>query len=38
VRYAINDTKLKLLGWQPRAQFDQELANVVEYYRNNFVW
>ena len=38
VRYAIDDNKLKLLGWQPRAQFDQELTNVVEYYRNNFVW
>jgi dTDP-glucose 4,6-dehydratase len=38
VRYAINDNKLKLLGWQPQAQFDQELANVVEYYRTNFVW
>jgi dTDP-glucose 4,6-dehydratase len=38
VRYAIDDSKLKKLGWAPVADFDQELTNVVEYYRNNFVW
>ncbi len=38
VRYAIDDSKLKQLGWQAKADFDQELASVVEYYRNNFVW
>jgi dTDP-glucose 4,6-dehydratase len=38
VRYAIDDSKLKKLGWVPVADFDQELAKVVEYYRNNFVW
>jgi dTDP-glucose 4,6-dehydratase len=38
VRYAIDDSKLKQLGWQPKADFDQELASVVEYYRNNFLW
>jgi dTDP-glucose 4,6-dehydratase len=38
MRYSIDDTKLKSLGWAPQADFDQELANVVEYYRNNFLW
>jgi dTDP-glucose 4,6-dehydratase len=38
VRYAIDDSKLKKLGWQPAAKFDQELKHIVEYYRNNFVW
>ena len=38
VRYAIDDSKLKKLGWQPLANFDQELERIVEYYRNNFVW
>ena len=38
VRYAIDDSKLKKLGWQPLAEFDQELERIVEYYRNNFVW
>lgn len=38
VRYSINDSKLKLLGWQPQADFDTELKLIVEYYRNNFLW
>ena len=38
VRYSIDDSKLKSLGWQPTANFDQELAVIVEYYKNNFVW
>lgn len=38
VRYAINDAKLKSLGWQPSANFDVELTRIVEYYRQNFVW
>jgi dTDP-glucose 4,6-dehydratase len=38
VRYAIDDSKLKKLGWLPVASFDQELEQIVEHYRNNFVW
>jgi dTDP-glucose 4,6-dehydratase len=38
VRYSIDDSKLKSLGWQPRADFDTELAKIVEFYKNNFVW
>jgi dTDP-glucose 4,6-dehydratase len=38
VRYSINDEKLKLLGWTPKAHFDTELAKIVEYYMNTFVW
>lgn len=38
VRYAIDDGKLKLLGWQPKANFDTELEKIVDYYKNNFVW
>lgn len=38
VRYSIDDTKLKNLGWSAQASFDQELARIVEHYRNNFVW
>jgi len=38
VRYAIDDSKLKSLGWEPKADFDIELAKIVEYYRNNFIW
>ncbi len=38
LRYSIDDTKLKNLGWAPQADFDTELEKVVEYYRNNFIW
>jgi dTDP-glucose 4,6-dehydratase len=38
LRYSIDDTKLKNLGWSANADFDTELKKVVEYYRNNFIW
>lgn len=38
VRYAINDSKLKSLGWAPTADFDEELKQIVNWYRQNFVW
>jgi len=38
VRYSINDDKLKSLGWQPKANFDEELVKIVSFYKNNFIW
>lgn len=38
VRYAIDDNKLKSLGWRPQADFDHELQQVIKYYTTNFVW
>lgn len=38
VRYAIDDSKLKALGWQPQADFDNALQDIVKYYTDNFVW
>ena len=38
VRYSINDSKLRNLGWSAQANFDYELAQIVEHYRKNFVW
>ena len=38
VRYAVDDSKLKKLGWQPQAEFDKELKKIVKYYKNNFIW
>ena len=38
VRYSIDDTKLKNLGWRPQADFDTELAKIVQYYKENFIW
>lgn len=38
VRYALNDDKLRALGWRPQKKFDEELIKIVEYYKNNFKW
>jgi dTDP-glucose 4,6-dehydratase len=38
VRYAIDDSKLKSLGWRPVADFDHELKKIIKYYTNNFIW
>jgi len=38
VRYAIDDSKLKSLGWQPMANFDEELKKIIEYNKNIFIW
>jgi dTDP-glucose 4,6-dehydratase len=38
VRYALDDSKLRSLGWSPYANFDIELKNIVSYYNNKFIW
>lgn len=38
VRYAIDDSKLKALGWKAKANFDVELKKIVQYYTKNFIW
>jgi dTDP-glucose 4,6-dehydratase len=38
VRYAIDDFKLRNLGWEPTANFDTELNIIVDYYIRNFIW
>jgi dTDP-glucose 4,6-dehydratase len=38
VRYALNDDKLRALGWKPEMDFKSELKSIVEYYRNKFIW
>ena len=38
VRYALDDSKLKLLGWRPVVSFDDTLISIVEYYKNKFIW
>jgi len=37
-RYALDDNKLKALGWEPKSVFDEELYTIVNYYRNRFIW
>jgi dTDP-glucose 4,6-dehydratase len=38
VRYALNDDKLRALGWKPERTFDNEIPHIVEFYKNNFKW
>ena len=38
VRYALNDDKLRSLGWSPKMHFDEELEDIVEYYKEKFIW
>jgi dTDP-glucose 4,6-dehydratase len=38
MRYALDDTKLQALGWKANAVFDNELKDIIEYYKNNFIW
>ena len=38
IRYALNDDKLRKLGWEPMKVFEEELPSIVEYYKNNFKW
>ena len=38
VRYAIDDTKLRKLGWLPQCDFNLELVKIVNHYKENFRW
>ena len=38
MRYALNDQKLRNLGWEPIMDFNKELPKIVEYYKNKFIW
>ena len=38
VRYALNDDKLRQLGWEPKRNFDNEIQEIVDYYKSNFKW
>jgi dTDP-glucose 4,6-dehydratase len=38
VRYALNDDKLRELGWKPKKVLDKELHSVVQYYKEKFIW
>ena len=37
-RYSLDCTRIRSLGWEPQADFDTELAQTVEWYRNNRPW
>ena len=38
VRYALDDSKLRSLGWSPEKVFDQEIVEIVSYYKDKFIW
>ena len=38
VRYSIEDSKLKNIGWTPKNKFNEEIQEIVKYYKKHFVW
>ena len=33
-----NDDKLRCLGWSPKCEFDLELKEIVNFYKQNITW
>jgi dTDP-glucose 4,6-dehydratase len=38
VRYALDDSKLRNLGWSPKCIFDNEISEIVKHYKEFFIW
>jgi dTDP-glucose 4,6-dehydratase len=38
IRYSLDDSSIKAIGWKNMKNFDKELKIIVEYYKKNFVW
>jgi dTDP-glucose 4,6-dehydratase len=38
VRYSIDDTKIRRLGWKNIRVFDDELPDIVDYHKQRFIW
>ena len=38
VRYALDDQKIRDLGWIPKRDFDSEIQGIVDFYKENFRW
>ena len=38
VRYALDDSKLRSLGWKPKKLFSEEISRIVEYYKSKYIW
>jgi len=38
IRYALDDSKLRNLGWKPVKKFDIEINEIVRYYKSKFIW
>ena len=37
-RYALNDNKLRSLGWTPTVNFDEAIVDIVNYYKEKYIW
>lgn len=38
VRYSLDDSKLRNLGWNNACKLDNELPEIVKYYTDHFIW
>ncbi len=38
IRYSLDDSAIRRLGWKPIRSFDKELRSLVEFYKKNFIW
>jgi dTDP-glucose 4,6-dehydratase len=38
VRYALDDSKLRNLGWEPKKLFNEEIKGIVDYYKQKYIW
>lgn len=38
VRYALDDSKLRALGWKPEQKFSNNIRGIVNYYKEHFIW
>jgi dTDP-glucose 4,6-dehydratase len=38
IRYALDDSKLRSLSWEPKRKFDIEINDIVKYYKSKFIW
>lgn len=38
IRYALDDERLRSIGWEPKRRFDDEIGEIVKFYKNNFIW
>jgi dTDP-glucose 4,6-dehydratase len=38
VRYALDDSKIRNLGWEPKCVFSEEIIRIVKHYKQKYIW
>lgn len=38
LRYSLDDSKLRNLGWVPQKKFEEDIVGIVDYYKEKFIW